>query len=124
MRPVNLKELQAKARELRVRIFDPAHPDDPYTAVVESSSNSSFNQIVTIRFGPQGEIAARCTCTWAHYGGMGCTHVMAALLKLAGRKQRGLSFWLTPEEARRQKHRVLRLRSNGDDLWITSRTVA
>jgi uncharacterized Zn finger protein len=124
MRPVNVKDLQHRARDLRVRVFDPARPDEPFTAVVESSSNSAFNQIVTIRFGEDGEISARCTCTWAHYGGMGCTHVMAALLKLADRKKRALSFWSTAEEAQRQKQRVLRLRGSGGDLWITSRQTA
>lgn len=125
MKPVNIKELQTKSKALKVRMFDPVDLGDPYTAVVDSSSNSTFNQIVTIRFAPDGTINARCTCTWARYGGVGCAHVLAALSKLAGRKHRALSFWLTPEEAQRQKQRVLRLVGIGDgELWITSRRPA
>ncbi len=68
MRPVNIKELQAKSKELNVRLFDPARSDDPYTAIVTSKSNGALNQIVTIRFERNGQINARCTCTWASPG--------------------------------------------------------
>lgn len=126
MRPTNIKDLQAKSKRLRVRVFDPAREGDPYTAVVESNTNSVFNQIVTLRFAPTGDIHARCTCTWAQYGGVGCTHVLAALHALALRKQRALSFWLSPEEAHRQKQRVLRLTDGhpDGDVWVTSRQLA
>ena len=123
-RPVNIKDLQARSKDMGVRLFDPAWPGDPYTAIVESSSNPALNQIVTIRFGRNGRIKARCTCTWAQYGGVACAHVLAALSKLAGRKRRALSFWLTPEEAQRQKQKVLRLSSADGDVYITSRSPA
>jgi hypothetical protein len=121
MRPVNIKELQAKSKGLNVRVFDPARSDDPYTAIVTSKSNGALNQIVTIRFERDGQINARCTCTWAQFGGIACAHVLAALSRLASRKRRALSFWLSPEEAHRQKQRVLRLVGNEDNVWITSR---
>jgi hypothetical protein len=121
MKPVNIKELQARSKALRVRLFDPARPGDPYTAIVESSTNAALNQIVTIRFGPDGGIHARCTCIWAQFGGIACVHVLAALSRLAGRKRRALSFWLTPEEAQRQKQRMLRIASPEGDVWVTSR---
>jgi len=125
MKPVNIKDLQLKARDLRVRVFDPGRPGEPYTAVVESSSQSTFNQIVTIRFVSEEEINARCTCTWAQYGGVACTHVLAALNALASRKRRALSFWLTPEDAHRQKQRVLKLKGEGGgNVWVTSRRPA
>ena len=124
MRPVNIKELQAKSKGLNVRLFDPARSDDPYTAIVTSKSNGALNQIVTIRFERDGQINARCTCTWAQFGGIACAHVLAALQKLANRKRRALSFWLSPEEAHRQKQRVLRLVGNEGDVWITSRRPA
>jgi hypothetical protein len=123
-RPVNIKDLQARSKGLPVRVFDPAWPGDPYTAIVESNSNPALNQIVTIRFGHDGHIQARCTCTWAQYGGVACAHVLAALNRLAGRKRRALSFWLTPEEAQRQKQKVLRLSSAEGDIYITSRRPA
>jgi hypothetical protein len=119
--PVNIKDLQARSKGLRVRVFAPARPQDPYTAVVESASTPTFNQIVTVRFGPAGEIHARCTCEWARHGGLACVHVLAALNALAERKARTLSFWLTPEEAQRQKQRVLKLVSGGGEVWVTSR---
>lgn len=125
MKPVNIKNLQARARDLHVRVFDPARPGEAYTAVVESSSQSTFNQIVTIRFVSAEIINARCTCTWAQYGGVACTHVLAALNALASRKRRALSFWLTSEDAHRQKQRVFKLiGAGGTDVWITSRRPA
>jgi uncharacterized Zn finger protein len=121
MKPVNIKDLTTRAKGLRVRTFDPARHGDPYTAVVESESNLALNQVVTVRFTPNGEIIARCTCAWAQHGGMACSHVLATLLQLAERKQRALSFWLTAEEAQRQKHRVLRLRGGDGEVFVTSR---
>jgi hypothetical protein len=121
MKPVNLKVLQAKSKVLIVRVFEPARASDPYTAIVESSSQSTFNQVVTIRFTPNGEIRARCTCTWARYGGVACVHVIASLNKLAERKGRDLSFWGSQAEARRQKQRVFKLVSESGEVWITSR---
>ncbi|HRE49731.1 MAG TPA: SWIM zinc finger domain-containing protein [Aggregatilineales bacterium] len=121
MRPVNIKDLQDKSRDLGVRLFDPARPNDPYTAIVESRTSSTFNHVVTLRFNRKGDIHARCTCTWARYGGVACAHVLAALSKLAERKERTLSFWLSAEEAQRQKQRVLRLLSEEGAIYITSR---
>lgn len=121
MRPVNIKKLQARSKSLRLRMFDPAEPGDPYTAVVESGSNPALNQIVTVYFEADGHISARCTCTWAQYGGIACSHVLAALSRLASRNHRLLSFWLSPDEARRQKQRMLQLSGDGDAVWITSR---
>jgi uncharacterized Zn finger protein len=93
--------------------------------VVNSGTNPYLSRVVTIKFGRDGTISARCTCQWAQHGGMGCTHVIAALSKLAARKKRALSFWLTPEEAQRQKQHLLRL-SDGrtENIWITSRQPA
>lgn len=121
MKPVNIKEIQDKSRTLGVRLFDPARPGDPYTAVVESTTNPAFNQVVTLRFSKNGDIRARCTCTWARFGGVACAHVLAALNRLAERKGRTLSFWLTPEDAGRQKHRLLRLVGDDGYIFVTSR---
>lgn len=125
MRPKKIKDLQARSKKLMVRIMDPIEPGDPYVMVVNSGTNPYLSRVVTIKFGRDGTISARCTCQWAQHGGMGCTHVIAALSKLAARKKRALSFWLTPEEARRQKQHLLRL-SDGrtENIWITSREPA
>jgi uncharacterized Zn finger protein len=125
MRPKKIKDLQARSKKLMVRIMDPLEPDDPYVMIVNSGTNPYLSRVVTIKFGRDGTISARCTCQWAQHGGMGCTHVIAALSKLAARKKRALSFWLTPEEAQRQKQHLLRL-SDGrtENIWITSRQPA
>ncbi len=122
MKPVHIKELQAKSRRLMVRVIDPQYVGDPYVVIVASRSNPVFNQVVTVKFEDDGRIRARCTCPWAEHGGIACCHVIAALSKLAARKSRSLSFWLTPEEARRQKQIAFQLNSSvGESVWITSR---
>ncbi len=123
MRPKRIKYLQSKSRNLVATVIDPADKDDPYVVVVTSRTNPYLNRVVTVQFRPDGAVVARCTCQWARFGGMGCVHVIAALQKLASRKQRALSFWLSPEEARRQKQHLSRLGDPGTDeaIWITSR---
>ena len=101
---------------------------DRHTLVVQSTSNPAGNHIVTVEFGDEGMIQARCTCQWAVNRGIACSHVMAALEYLASMKKRTLSFWPTKEEAERQKHRVFYLagaernHDSEDGVWITSRT--
>ena len=125
MRPSQLKSLQAKSRRLVVRVIRPETRDDAFVAIVSSQSSMALNRVVTIKFNRDGSINARCTCQWAEHGGIACCHVIAALSKLAARKHRKLSFWLTPEEALRQKQSVFQLRGGGfeDKIWITSRRV-
>ncbi len=124
MRPKELKHLQAKSKKLVVHMARPKHPEGEYIVVVSSDSTETRSHIVTIRFDKQGIIKARCTCPWAQYGGMACTHVIAALSRLAAQKQRALSFWLDPEAARRQKHALFDLNAGGEHVWITSRPAA
>lgn len=117
MKPRNIKELQNRSKALHVNRLN------RNTLVVSSNSNPAANQIVTVYFGEDGEVHARCTCTWAVNGGIACTHVMAALEHLAELRQRKLSFWENREEARRQKQRLFHLRGSSDGgVWITSRT--
>lgn len=118
MKPKHIKQLQAQSRKLQARRVD----ND--TFVVESISNPVANHIVTVRFQPDGTINTRCTCEWAINQGVGCSHVLAALEYIASIKGRTLSFWLTEEEAVRQKQRVFYLSGakRDDGLWITSRT--
>ncbi len=124
MKPKKIKELQARSKKLSVRVFDPVHPGDPYAMIVSSGTWRTLNRIVTVKFKPDGTINTRCTCRWAQYGGAACTHVLAALQKLAERKQRKLSFWLTAEEAYRQKQSLFRLSNGSDEIWVTSRRPA
>lgn len=118
MKPKNLKQIQSQSKGLRVRRVDRG------TYVVESVSNPAANHIVTVRFGAGGAVHARCTCPWALHSGIACSHVVATLEYLAGRKGRRLSFWPTEGDARRQKHRTFRLvdsRDSNGGVWITSR---
>ncbi len=126
MRPKRIKYLQSKSRNLPTTVIHPVEKGDPYVVVVGSNTNRYLNRIVTVKFEPDGTINARCTCQWARFGGTGCVHVIAALQKLASRKRRTLSFWLSPEEARRQKQHLNKLSgvARDEDIWITSRRPA
>jgi hypothetical protein len=121
MKPKNIKILQSQSRNLQARQVD------RHTLAVQSASNALANHIVTVEFGPDQTVRARCTCQWALNRGVACTHVMAALEYLASRKNRTLSFWSTQAEAERQKHRVFYLAGETNDderesgVWITSR---
>jgi uncharacterized Zn finger protein len=112
MIPKNIKALQRESKGLRVQ------PIDPRTLVVSSASNPDHRYVVSVRFGREGEVRAACTCPWAAYNGIGCSHVMAALEHMAALKRRKLSFWGSQEEAARQKQRVFQLHGG---VWITSR---
>ncbi|QPC84743.1 SWIM zinc finger family protein [Phototrophicus methaneseepsis] len=100
-----------------------ARPINHNTLVVESVTNPLANHVVTVQFDDDHHVHARCTCPWAVHNGVACTHVIAALQYLAQIKGRRLSFWLTEEEAERQKHRRFYLsgQAEHDGVWITSR---
>lgn len=119
MRPKRIKQLQAKSRNLRVMSIT------PNKLVVESRSNEFNNHIVTVEFLPGGEVRTGCTCEWSQFRGIACAHTMAALEHLAAQKGRTLSFWLTEDDARRQRHRIFALKNrehpDGEGVWITSR---
>lgn len=129
MLPKNIKALQEKSRHLGARVIPPGRPHDPFLVMVESSDKLSHMVRVWFRKlrgeGNKGEtrIDALCTCPWSEHGGVACSHVIAALNKLAERRQSALSFWLSPEDARRQKHRVFQLGGANGKIWITSRNV-
>ena len=114
MKPKHIKRLQQQSRDLDV------HQVDKHTFVVSSTSNPAANHIVTVTF-DGSVVRTRCTCPWAINRGIACSHVLAALEYLAARKNRTLSFWTDEDEARRQKHRLFRLRGPHDSIWITSR---
>ena len=121
MKPRNIKSLQAQSRQMQARMVD------KHTLVVQSTSNPQANHIVTVTFGHEDTIHARCTCQWSLNRGVACTHVMAALEYLASLKDRTLSFWTDREAALRQKHRVFYISPEHDDnreagVWVTSRT--
>lgn len=126
MKPKNIKQLQSQSRHLQARWVD------RNTLVVESTTSSQANHVVTVEFlhgGPEGtaqSVRARCTCPWAMHNGTACSHVMAALEYLASKKNRTLSFWASRDDARRQKNRMFYLMGNReeDGVWITSRTEA
>jgi len=118
--PKNIKQLQERSRDLQARRVD------KNTFVVSSTTNSNASHIVTVNFSEDGHtIQARCTCAWAIYNGIACSHVLAALEYMASLKERTLSFWNDEQLARRQKHRLFHLVSHEkeqDGIWITSRS--
>jgi uncharacterized Zn finger protein len=126
MKPTQLKALQSKSKRLLVRVIRLTEEGDTFFVVVGSRSAATLNRVVTVQFKPDDTIIARCTCPWAEHGGVACSHVIAALSKLAARKRRALRFWATPEEAQRQKHSVFQLVGPRPDenIWITSRAAA
>jgi hypothetical protein len=118
MMPKNLQELHKRSKQLIATVLN-AH-----TVIVSSASSPTGNHVVTLQYGDDGIIHARCTCPWAQNGGVACSHVMAALERLAAFKGRKLSFWNSREEAVRQKKRLFRIGGYKDQgIWITSRSV-
>src|SRR5262245_9177010 len=120
-KPTRIKALQAKSKRLTAYVLRQQQANDPHVVLVTSNSNPALSFVVMIKFERNGVIHARCTCEWARHGGVACSHVIAALSKLASTKRRILSFWLTPEEAERQKQSLFRLNAGSEDVWITSR---
>ncbi|NJL95942.1 MAG: SWIM zinc finger family protein [Anaerolineae bacterium] len=119
MKPKYIKQLQATSRDLdAVRVAK-------HQVLVESATDPADAHLVTVRYEDGHTIYARCTCEWSQHNGVACKHVMTALEELAATKGRTLSFWLTPEDARRQKQRTFylaRYSTDPDGVWITSRT--
>lgn len=117
MKPTHIKRLQSRRRDLNV------HPVKRDTFAVSSVSNPALLHIVTVKFLNDQTVHARCTCPWAQYRGVGCSHVLATLEHLAATKGRTLSFWLDETEARRQRNRIFLLTdgTRDDGVWITSR---
>lgn len=118
MKPINIKALQNRGKDLRAYVLN------PNLVVVESASHPLANHVVSVRYLPDGAIHARCTCPWAINGGVACSHVIAALEHLAYKRGRRLSFWTSREQARQQKRRLFYLtdgRRRDGGIWITSR---
>lgn len=117
MRLKHIKQLQRQSKRLKVQRVNKR------TLRVESQSDPAVPHTVRVQFQPNGIVHAQCDCEWARIHGTPCTHVMAALEHLAEIKGRRLSYWLSSEDARKQKHRVFYLvgRDEHSGLWITSR---
>lgn len=125
IKPKNIKDLQSRSKDLQVRRLSKD------TFAVESANNPNGNHVVTVRFGSaeraNAVVFTRCSCEWARHRGVACVHVMAALEFLADLKGRKLSFWLSEQDARRQKNRVFYLDTGSgvqDGVWITSRAAS
>lgn len=118
MMPKNLRELRERSKQLKTTVLN------GHTVIVSSDSNPVANHIVTLKYAADDAIiSARCTCTWAQHGGVACSHVIAALERLAEFKGRKLSFWNSREEAERQKKRTFRISGRKNEgVWITSRS--
>jgi hypothetical protein len=116
MLPKHIKQVQARSRKLEARVIS------PYSVIVDSGSEPPGRYAVSVRY-QGGQIRTTCTCSWSSHSGVACSHVMAALEALASRRGRTLSYWLTEDEARRQRHRRFFLTRGGmqGGVWITSR---
>ena len=108
----NVKGLQKKSRRLEVKATK-----DPHVVAVKSGSQE--NVWYMVRFN-RDFTEATCTCPWAQKGGKNCSHVMAAIRYLARLKGHRVSFWLSEEDARRQKRRIVNLAG----MFATVRPVA
>lgn len=115
--PSHIKILQDNSRDLQVERVD------TYKYTVQSRSNPNNNHIVTVSFDDR-IVNADCTCEWANYQGIACSHVLATLEHMASLKGRTLSFWNDEDSARRQKHRLFHLTADEaqSGIWITSRS--
>lgn len=110
MQITNVKQLQKKSRSLTVRPIAPGQ-----FAVSSGSGNGDYTVALT---GQNGSRHWTCNCPWAQRGGAVCCHRMAVMHYLAqGKMGRRLSFWLTEEDARRQRRPVVE--RNG--LFVTMR---
>ncbi len=106
---VHVKKLQQASRRLEVIPHDPEHGVYLVTSAIRPDV---YYEVVLDPDRPAG----RCTCPWAQYGGINCKHVLAALQTRYAAQGR-LSFWRSPNAARRQHRRLL----IGDQLYITLR---
>lgn len=106
---VRIKALQEASRRLHVTARDQAHG----RYLVESAGGSGLQYEVALY---PDELAGHCTCPWAQHGGINCKHVLAAL-RAAYQTRGALSFWPTPDAARRQHRQVLL----GERLYATLR---
>lgn len=117
-KPQKIKALQAESRGLKT------HRVGRNIIAVTSASEPGKEYHVRIRY-ERGVIQARCDCPWGKFGGVACSHVMAALETLAEGKSRRLSFWLNEADAERQNRRTFYLTNRPgtaqDGVWITSR---
>ena len=114
--PSHIKNLQDKSRDLTVERVG------KFEYKVESRSNPNNKHTVTVSFDDR-TVNADCTCEWANFQGIACSHVLATLEHMASLKGRTLSFWGDEDSARRQKHRLFRLTAEAAQrgIWITSR---
>jgi hypothetical protein len=111
MLPKYIKQIQRRSRDLSVRQVG-------QSILVDSATEAPGRHAVTIRYDAATDrITAYCSCNWSN-------HVMAALAMMASRKGRKLSYWLTEEDAMKQRHKRFFLTRGGDEaegIWITSR---
>jgi SWIM zinc finger len=106
---VRLKALQRASRRLEVvRVSDGA---ERYL-VSSAARNGRFYEVVI----DPATLSGRCSCPWAQYGGVNCKHVLAVLREYFAPKG-ALSFWSSPEAARRQHRPIIA----GDHLLATLR---
>jgi hypothetical protein len=109
---VRLKALQRESRRLNVvRVSDRSE-----RYIVSSATNSGRSYSVLI---DPATLAGQCTCPWAQYGGVNCKHVLAVLQERFA-EQGALSFWLSPDAARRQHRPMIA----GEHLTATVRRPA
>ena len=105
---VQVKRLQAASKSLGVRRNGKPN-------VLEMQSGSDPSKVYEVLVLGSGELL--CDCPWSQWGGSNCKHVLAAHRFIAGIAGRRVSFWLDPEDAKRQKAKTIEV----EGLYITSR---
>lgn len=106
---VRLKRLQRESRRLKVTPLSTA------AASYRVSSGSQPERSYFVMVDPE-TLSGQCTCPWAQYGGVNCKHVLAVLRRHYA-EQGELSFWASPQDARRQHRPVIA----GEQLYATVR---
>ena len=104
-----VKQLQEASRRLMVV---PRDPERGRYLVASAHDSDRYYHVAVHR----DELSGHCTCPWAHYGGINCKHVLAAL-RAEYEPWGAISFWPTSDAARRQHRHVLR----GEQLYATLR---
>ena len=106
---VRLKALQRASRRLEVV----RARDDAERYLVSSAARDGRYYEVII---DPATLSGRCSCPWGQHGGVNCKHVLAVLRQRFA-DEGALSFWSSPEAARRQHRHVIA----GDNLVATLR---
>lgn len=107
---VNVKHLQDSSKNIEVKQIN----KHLYSA---GSPENQFKHLVIIRKREDG-VRIECNCKFGMYGGEGCVHSLAVVRYILSRKGRIPSFWISKEDAVKQRRKVIQI---GQSLFMTVR---